>query len=373
MEPSWSFAKTPIAARCKRPQQWTAAHCCTPHWSHQLRLNRRWTQLRNATTAGSLRVPNPWQVDHVSHVEPLSVAAFAAAIYHWKQRASLPMNGFVLDVGTNAGVYTLLASAIAPELDLVGIDMQPKCLEVTECGLRLLHDSALPRNVHLLTRYVSNSADDVAIGVPDGECGVMVSPTATRGRSPQGKLLGVSPHERNTTLAVVERRVRPIALGRHLLDHFGSKRAAVVKVDTEGFETRVFESLRPAWHLLGDIVFELQPEAWAHHGVRQEDGLRTLRDLIRANRYRVVTLPHTALGVGRGEAWWSIPPDFVDPCRLPRVSAQRAFPPNTEWWRGLGNATVMHGAHLEALIRRGKVRGFHEFLLTRKWELCKDE
>ena len=87
--------------------------------------------------------------------------------------------------------------------------------------------------------------------------------------------------------------------------------------DTEGFETRVLESLRPAWHLLGDIVFELQAGAWRHHNVSLADGLKTLSELIDANNYRVVTLPHTALAAGpkcrrvRGRVW--------PPCTLSRI------------------------------------------------------
>ena len=199
--------------------------------------------------------------------------------------------------------------------------------------------------------------------------GVMVSPTAAiGGRSPRGKVLAAP------TSNVTKLPVRPIALGHHLLQHFGGgRRAAVVKIDTEGFETRVLESLRPAWHLLGDIIFELQVDAWRHHGVSLDDGLRTLHDLIRANRYRVVTLPHTALGVGRGEAWWPIKPEFVDPCLLPHVDVELELPPNREWSKGLGNATVMHWHHLEGLVRKRRASGFHEFMLTRRWEACERE
>lgn len=50
-----------------------------------------------------------------------------------------------------------------------------------------------------------------------------------------------------------------------------------------GYETRVLESLRPAWHLLGDIVLEIQVSAWAGHGVKLEEGLGTMRELILAN------------------------------------------------------------------------------------------
>ena len=69
----------------------------------------------------------------------------------------------------------------------------------------------------------------------------------------------------------------------------------------------MLESLRPAWHLLDDVIFEMQVGAWAIHGVELDDGLRTLRQLIAANDYRVVTLPHTCLGCGRGGVASAVP------------------------------------------------------------------
>ena len=121
---------------------------------------RKWPQI-NGTT---LLSPLPWDVSHVDHVEPLSVAAFAAALHAWR-RAPLSSPGVVLDIGMNAGWYTWLANFIAPELSIIGVDMQPKCLEVAECGLRLQHGGALPENVALLQRFVSvKTADPVALG-----------------------------------------------------------------------------------------------------------------------------------------------------------------------------------------------------------------
>lgn len=142
-------------------------------------------------------------------------------------------------------------------------------------------------------------------------------------------------------------------LGPYLLQEFGlrKERAVVVKIDTEGFETRVLESLRPAWPLLGDIVFEMTVSSWEVHGIGVEEGLSTLRDVISANRYRVVTLPHTALGAGRGEAYWTLGEELVDPCRLPHVDPKVSLPANRHWHLGLANATVMHGHHLENLVR----------------------
>jgi len=350
-----------VAISCS-PLQWNSAHCCKPHYVHHADL-RKWAQLDGI---GPIRVPKPWDVSHVYAVEPLSVAAFVAALYSWKR--STPSDGFVLDIGMNVGWYSWLASTVSPELDIIGVDMQPRCHEVAECGLRLQHNGSLPANVELLRRYVSSSADGATLQVPDDECNVMASP--------DGVLLPKHTHKVNVSTTPARSAtmlpVRPIMLGAHLLEQFGSrKRAAVVKIDTEGFEARVLESLRPAWHLLGDIVLEITVKAWAHHNISLDEGLGTLRDVITANRYRVVTLPHTALGVGRGEAFWTnLGEELVDPCRLPHVNPKLPLPPNREWYRGLANATVLHWHHLENLVRNRMGGSFYEFLLTRKWEGC---
>ena len=151
----------------------------------------------------------------------------------------------MLDIGMNAGLYTWLASAIAPELRVIGVDMQPLCMMVAECGLRLANrrrqEGALPANVTLLQRYVSSSGDDPTVSVPGDQCEVMASPSETGGTRAD---LKQNLEARKSKMLPI----RPLALGQHLLKHFGgnSQRAAVVKIDTEGFETRVLESLRPA-------------------------------------------------------------------------------------------------------------------------------
>ena len=356
-----TFAEPRHRRECKSQATWTTDFCCLPQFAKPLHMDRKWLQLNTSAVRG-IRAPSAWDgVSHVHLVEPLSVAAFAAAIHNWPT----PRSGFVLDIGMNSGVYTWLASAIAPGLSLIGIDMQPKCVEIAECGLRLLHSGTFPGNVQLLGQYVSRSSDDATLNVSDDQCDVMSSVSGYRHRPGRKRRPG---GVEAVVRKVTTRPVTPIALGKHLLARFSSsgERAAVVKIDTEGFETRVLESLRPAWHLLGDIIFELQPEAWKHHGVDREEGLRTLRDLIKANSYRVVTLPHTALGVGRGEAWWRIPPEFVDPCHLPHIKARATH--FTPLKAGLGNATVMHGHHLERLLNH--YTGFNEFLLTRRWQSC---
>ena len=166
--PPFAFAEAPGRGNFSS-ERWTAANCCSPRFAQRVDL-RKWTQLNGS---GAILCPRPWDVGHIHLVEPLSVAAFVAAIFAWKRSPS-PTSGFVLDIGMNVGWYTWVASAIAPELSVIGVDMQPNCIEVAKCGLRLLNrerKGAIPANVHLLRNYVSNSTDDATIYIPENQCG----------------------------------------------------------------------------------------------------------------------------------------------------------------------------------------------------------
>ena len=160
---------------------WPSDACCSPYTIRK-RLDR-WTQLLGM----QLPVPKPWLVEHVDLIEPLTVAAFAAAIDRWMHSGAA--GGFVVDISTNAGFYTWLASAIAPKLRLIGVDMQPTCIEVAECGLRLMHrrklNGNMPAKAHLLRRYVSNGTTDPTLYVCRrlGWCRVAASPTDIQGQN----------------------------------------------------------------------------------------------------------------------------------------------------------------------------------------------
>ena len=74
--------------------------------------------------------------------------------------------------------------------------------------------------------------------------------------------------------------------------------------------------------------------------------------------------------MNRGEAFWKIAPGHVDTCHLPHLNPAAHDPSKVDpnWWRGLGNATVMSGRQFESLARKvlSREKKFHEFLLTRR-------
>ena len=230
-----------------------------------------------------------WMPWHLMSSEPLTVAAFVSAI----QRSS--PGSLVLDVGANVGIYSLLAAALSKRHPLgavVAIDMQPLCSSLVRCHLELNQLST----AQVLTAYVADGPRDAPIDVPTDDCEVMASPSAVAGRFPNGRL-------RKKNLALDRRTLQQVS-SLHLGEHIGSLAVdpmapiAATKIDTEGFETRVLESLRPVWPRMGDVLLELQPAAWRHHNVTTDGALRTLRDIITANRYRVIRLLHP-------RPWWT--------------------------------------------------------------------
>lgn len=315
----------------------------------------KWAQLGNQT----LLFPKPWHnyVRHVYGIEPLSVGAFVNAITRHLRKH---ITGWVLDIGVNLGWYTVLASMIAPNLRVLGVDMQPKCAEITKCGLQLNSRKATAQGgIQVLTKYVS-SVDTPPIQVPEGACDTMASPSAVAGRRPDGRLRGTM-RRLNQTKTIA---VGPILLGPYLIAHAArGERVAVTKIDTEGYETRILESLRSTWGMLDDIVLELQPRAWVHHGITLESGIKTLRDILSQNRYLVVSLPHPR---NAKTGFQTVTPKLVDPCTLRRHGEGSA--------KATGEARLYSMQQLEAFIR--ETRGFSEFLFTRQTEgspLCAAE
>lgn len=311
--------------------------------------------------------PRAWApfIKHVFHVEPLSVGAFVGALDHDQHSASSYHQGWVLDIGMNLGFYSVVAASLAPHLKLLSVDMQPKCAELTQCALQLT--GLLPsENITLLNRYVTTKGSD-AINVPEQACDTMASPTAVAGRRPDGRLRGTMRRLNQTVLVPVN----PINLGRYLMQRMHVReRVVAVKIDTEGFEAKVLESLRPAWHKLEDIIFELQPTAWKHHGVDVDVGIATFREFMIPNNYRVMSLPRYMGGSGQGKL--VVEGHHVDPCKLPK----RNFTRTPKWQlgsqvpvHGMTRAVVFDFEGLEDIIRKAVAKNnhfFYEFMLTKK-------
>ena len=94
-----------------------------------LRLTR-WPQL-NRTEIGVTRQWHFW-MQNVDTIEPLAMRAFVGAIQSGMRAAG---SGWIIDIGANMGVYSLVGAALAPNFTTVAVDMQPRCAQVTRCHL----------------------------------------------------------------------------------------------------------------------------------------------------------------------------------------------------------------------------------------------
>ena len=295
-------------------------------------------------------------------VECLSVAAFAAALVRRRANGTAAHAGdsapppHVLDIGANMGYYAVLGSALGARV--TAVEMQPLCAQIAGCHVRL---NDLSSRVTIINGYVAPPATTAAVSVPADRCDPMASPSAVRGRFPNGKLRRAREGER----AGSEQPVWPLAIGAYADEHVLPRGVgfAVTKLDTEGFEVLALESLRPVWSRLGELLIELQPTAWEAHGVGLERGLSTLRELMAAARYRAVLLPHR---VSKTDSFNQL--GRFDVCALP--TAARPVRPEEALRRGLRGATVypsyeMFAELLRELHARARKHGyFHDFLFT---------
>ena len=135
-----------------------------------------------------------WGADHLYSVEPLSVQAFTNAV------ARAERGALVLDIGSNAGAYSIYAAVLGASV--IAVDMQPKCAHLTACHLSI---NGLAGKVQLA--YVASSeGHHPPIRVHDDECHPMSSPSAVAGRWPYGQVM-----KKTRILMGVEKRATELA------------------------------------------------------------------------------------------------------------------------------------------------------------------
>ena len=111
----------------------------------------------------------------LQHTEPLAVAAFTSALT--ETHAGCPAcRTWAIDIGANLGVYSTLAALLS--VPVISVEMQPGCVALARCHLRLNNVSA---RVSLLNRFVASESITEPVDVPTAPCGMMASPTAVAG------------------------------------------------------------------------------------------------------------------------------------------------------------------------------------------------
>lgn len=315
----------------------------------RLRLDGRWPHLQNFEPVFAHGLPH-----HLVAIEPLSVHAFTSAI------ASSPRNSFVLDIGSNVGAYAVFAALLGAQV--VAVDMQPMCASMTACNLRVNKVEADVQLGYVAFDHVSHS-----IRVPDDDCNVMASPTAVAGRYPHGLM-----QRKSRVIYGIDNRtfllsptmqmvlVPPLHIGSYISNKRSVSAVSVVKIDTEGFEIAVIEALRPIWHVLMNVILELQPRSWHYANVTLAQGLKILHEIITTQGFAVVTMPHADRQTNASMvAGWSA-------CSVPLATGPHAFVPGKGvlYSRRFGFLGLKH--YVNSVYSNPNRRGwFSEILLTK--------
>lgn len=195
-------------------------------------------------------------------------------------------NVFV-DVGANAGFYSVLAAAYGCQV--VAFDPQPACAQLLECNMCLnAHYASMASGAHgvaLVSRPVSDVAGvsismtvsgTAAQPICDGQFSVyqhQSAAVASTSASGNATAAAAAPAATFNTTAV---SLDDLLLDSHLHLH-------VVKIDTEGYELSVLKSMRQllATKRVAYILVEVTPLFWARDGLAREDVYNEFSGLLR--------------------------------------------------------------------------------------------
>ena len=255
---------------------------------------------------------------------------------------------------------------------------EKKCLPWRCSRVALIKYGAIRRNSTIprcgfSTAFVAATKQHAPVRVPRAECTTMASPSAVVGRWPHGLLTKATRMLNKKAPTIIENTtllVQPVHLATYIERHFPRVHSILAKIDTEGFEIQVLESMRPLWPLAHAVVLELQPNAWRFANVSVAQGLRTLSNLMSEHSLVAITLPHSKMGAEQKAQV------VFDPCSYPLTSVKlnELVEPTT----GIDAVRVYDTdgllAFVKHMLRHPGSRGwFHEVLLMRKESRCSKE
>jgi hypothetical protein len=215
----------------------------------------------------------------------------------------------VLEVGVNEGWFAALAVKLGARA-LVAFDMQPACARVARCTLQLNGGGGAA----VFNRYVGHGSTPVRVS--NDACGP--------GLGLSNRLTG-------------DVAVQPVHLGAFFSDRETATRLRLapgfefplVKIDVEGFETVVLETLLPLLPRVHNILVEVFAANWLINGVSKKRAL-ALYACLHAAGLEMVDLP-------RRDIDFQVPGD-IDLRAIPPTRVYRSW----EQWQ----------AHFERILRK---------------------
>jgi FkbM family methyltransferase len=263
---------------------WATMRVRTPPWPDET-VRERDTGVRLRTHSiqrwpGGGPEHRVWLVDDWAHAWIFGENNGERLVLRAVHRAAsgCPPNGdgaLMLDIGANTGSYSILAAALGCRA--IAFEPQPGCRKRLKAAAAAAQQHAgVRRRVHVVPHPVGRVAGQ-PLRAPERGCrsaAPSVAPPPQNARSDgQHTVTAVA------AAAAVEqalRRAWPAAPGAPR----AAPRIAIVKIDTEGAEVSVLESLRPLWPRIDNLVIETTKYLWPRiSNATLRDGHRVFADL----------------------------------------------------------------------------------------------
>jgi len=176
-----------------------------------------------------------------------------------------PQTDVFIDIGSHQGLFMHVAGAMG--FQAIGFDMQWLCVRLNRCGS--LINGFFRHQVHFV--YVSPTAENTSVLADSDTC---------RG----GAQAIDAPVDHSN-----RRPVYPMHVGKWLKQQ--GVRIGAVKIDTEGYEPFILETLEPVMDLIDTIIFEISPHFWSTFALTFDQGFERIRRMWSIHGFYGVHLP----------------------------------------------------------------------------------
>jgi FkbM family methyltransferase len=171
----------------------------------------------------------------------------------------------VIDIGCHQGYFMAMAGKIG--FKAIGFDMQPTCVRLAYSTMLL---NSFQKQTEIFHRYVTTRTADAP-----------VSPTKCSG--------GTAPNPKQANAESV--LVQPIHAGNALLERDPNIQIAYIKIDVEGYEPIVLDTLEPLLagnHGVDAMMMEITPKNYPDYELERNDALTRFKRLFEVHGFKHV-------------------------------------------------------------------------------------